>query len=57
MIKYAVTVASQNQDGKVCENVLETDSMMGALRIIRTFKAKRGYAPFSWRVDEVEVLV
>ena len=57
MIKYAVTIASQNGEGKVVENVIETDGLVGAMRIIRTFKAKRGYAPFSWRVDEVEVLV
>ena len=57
MIKFAVTIVSQNANGKVIENVIETDSFQGAQRIMRTFKAKRGYAPFSWRVDEVEVLV
>lgn len=57
MIKYCVTVVSENEIGKTVENQFEAETVFGATRIIHTFKPKRGYVPFYWSIDKVEVLV
>jgi hypothetical protein len=57
MIKYCVRIASENESGKVIENEFEAESVFGATRIIHTFKPKRGYTPFHWQVEKVEVLM
>jgi hypothetical protein len=57
MIKIGVTITSINNSGKLEQNYIETDNLLGATRIMLTFKPKRGYRVVEHRVEEVGVLV
>ena len=56
-IKIGVTITSRNNAGKVDLNYIETDSLVGATRIMLTFKPKRGYRVNDYRIEEVGVLI
>lgn len=43
--------------GKVDRKYIETDTLLGATRIINTFKPKRGYEVVKVEIEEVGVLV
>jgi hypothetical protein len=55
--KVAVTIISANTKEKIVENVIETDTLLSATRIMNTFKPKRGYKVVQFMVQDVEVLV
>jgi hypothetical protein len=57
MIKIGVTITSINNSGKLEQNYIETDNLLGATRIMLTFKPKRGYRVIEHRIEEVGVLV
>jgi len=55
--KIGVTITSMNNDGKIDQRYIETESLLGATRIMLTFKPKRGYRVVQHRVEEVGVLL
>jgi len=58
MRRIQVTIITANKDNnKTHMNVIETDSLLSYVRIIRTFKPKRGYRIVKTMMEEVEVLV
>lgn len=57
MIKIGITVVEQNQNGKVFEKYVETDTLLGATRFMNTYKPKRGREVIQWRVEEVGKLI
>jgi hypothetical protein len=53
--KIGVNIVCEN--GKKYDHVyIETDSLLGATRIINTYQPKRGYKVVHVRLDEVGVL-
>jgi hypothetical protein len=56
-IKIGVTITSVNDAGKIDQHYIETDSLLGASRVMLTFKAKRGYRAVEFQVQEVGVLL
>lgn len=56
MIVIQVVVTSVSDKGTDIA-VKELDSLHGALRFVRSFKAKRGYVPVKWVIQEVEKML
>lgn len=57
MIVIQVVITSVNKEGKTDIAVCKTDNVMGAIRVMNTFKPKRGYVPVRYVVEEVEELL
>jgi hypothetical protein len=54
--KIGVTIISSNEK-KYDHNYIETNNLVGASRIITTFKPKRGYEVVKITIEDVRVLL
>lgn len=57
IIRVQVVITSVNKAGKTDIAVCKTNSILGATRVMITFKPKRGYWPVKYVVEEVEELL
>ncbi len=57
MNRIEVTLIGVNKEGKTCMSVVETESLLGAVRIVMTGKVKRGYKLVKYVIEEKDVLV
>jgi hypothetical protein len=56
MEKYLLTIIS-SKDDKINEVDFECDNMVSVVRIMMTYKGKKGYQTVQYMVDRVETLV
>jgi hypothetical protein len=52
-----VTIISANEKDYADTRVIETDTLLSAVRIAHTFKPKRGYKVKKVIIEEVDVIV
>lgn len=57
MSRIQVTIISANEKDYADTRVIETDTLLSAVRIAHTFKPKRGYKVKKVIIEEVDVIV
>ena len=57
MTRIEVTLISENKNGKQEINVVQTEKLLSAVRVISTFKPKSNYRLVKSIIEEIEVLM
>lgn len=57
MTKIVVTIIERNDKDKSHMKVIETDTLLGATRIVNSYKPTRGYKIAKVMIEEVESLI